>query len=1108
MDDLAPDHSATLSAALLNRESAAVIGRPGTGKTTLLEAVYGRLVESVDPSSILVLTPNRDHADVLRNTLPVPAEAILRAAPARSISSFAYGIARAAHATRTGEELEFVSGADQDVFLADLLAGHEAGHGRTPTWPSDITAEVRATSAFRTEIRDVLNRVMEFDFGVRLPPADVHGEYVFDAGRSALARVLATHPDPRWEAVAAVLEEYLGIMSMPGYGGIDAATVLARAAFEILREPAEVTAGRPWSFSPDRVPSVVLADGVQDFPSASWGVLEQLRERGAALALFGAPETVTGRFHGADASVLDRAASDPRFATVVLDRVVDADAELAAVTDGFGARITTRWGLGHMPRPLTPAADGAEGAVGQDTVGESAAGEPEVPESPSAPGASTHSPPREETAAPGGSELTANDAVETHVFAGAASAHRYLARRIAEYVAAGHSHSDVAVICRNASTARVTAGELRAAGTPTATIVQPLNVDPATAPLLDLLTHAPGLADDDTLTRVALSLAGSVYIRLDAVQLRRFRRLVRSAYPAADSTASLALALRDAPADSPIPGLSTLARMLRAAADHVDADPHTALWAIWEAAGVAERWQAEALRDPDGIAGAHLDSVLRLFTLAEKITDRGGFTARSFAGIVAEQDIAQDSLARSSGFADHVQVGTPASLAHLRVPCVIITDVNEGVWPNPKLRGGILGLGDLTALLAGDGPVTADPGYHAHAKRTNLREEAELFYTALTRGRDRIIVTALSDSESAPSAFFDVIAAATARGTASTDGYTLTDEDELPPLDLAEIAALARSQLLEAARDAAGEGDEPAAAADWAALSAALTAAVPGSRAPGQWREAEDVTSTTPLFTADDDVTISPSQVETFSDCSLRWFLTRHGGDRGGTTAQSIGTILHAAAEHHPTGPTSTIREYVEREFATLEFATDWEREREHTAAMAMVDRLGEYIADAPGEVLGVEAQVHATGVDDLGQEWTITGRLDRVESTADGVRIVDFKTGRTVPAGADMPRHAQLGVYQEAVDTGTLTLPDGRVVDVDAVGAELVFLRRTKSTKRLQGAVSADEDPEWARELIGEVSTRMRSADFPARVDPPKCLSCPVRSSCPAIGPHMLEDS
>lgn len=43
------------------------------------------------------------------------------------------------------------------------------------------------------------------------------------------------------------------------------------------------------------------------------------------------------------------------------------------------------------------------------------------------------------------------------------------------------------------------------------------------------------------------------------------------------------------------------------------------------------------------MTNGYLDSVLRLFALAEKIADRGGFTARSFAGIVAEQDIAQDS---------------------------------------------------------------------------------------------------------------------------------------------------------------------------------------------------------------------------------------------------------------------------------------------------------------------------------------------------------------------------------------------------------------------------------------------------------------------------------
>src|SRR5699024_2573270 len=92
-------------------------------------------------------------------------------------------------------------------------------------------------------------------------------------------------------------------------------------------------------------------------------------------------------------------------------------------------------------------------------------------------------------------------------------------------------------------------------------------------------------------------------------------------------------------------GLATISRMLHAAAEVGTSDPHQALWAIWDAAGVAQRWQDEALRDPESVTHGYLDSVLRLFALAEKIADRGGFTARSFAGIVAEQDIAQDSLA-------------------------------------------------------------------------------------------------------------------------------------------------------------------------------------------------------------------------------------------------------------------------------------------------------------------------------------------------------------------------------------------------------------------------------------------------------------------------------
>src|SRR5699024_11235648 len=134
----------------------------------------------------------------------------------------------------------------------------------------------------------------------------------------------------------------------------------------------------------------------------------------------------------------------------------------------------------------------------------------------------------------------------------------------------------------------------------------------------------------------------------------------------------------------------------------------------------------------------YLDSVLRLFALAEKIADRGGFTARSFAGIVAEQDIAQDSLADTAGFADHVRVGTPSSLAHVRVPLVIIAEVNDGGWPDPKLRGGIRGLTGLASVLATGGTVTADPGYHSDAKRTDLRGAGELAYAAPGRAPGRV----------------------------------------------------------------------------------------------------------------------------------------------------------------------------------------------------------------------------------------------------------------------------------------------------------------------------------------------------------------------------------
>ncbi|MBR7518470.1 hypothetical protein KC217_22640, partial [Mycobacterium tuberculosis] len=84
----------------------------------------------------------------------------------------------------------------------------------------------------------------------------------------------------------------------------------------------------------------------------------------------------------------------------------------------------------------------------------------------------------------------------------------------------------------------------------------------------------------------------------------------------------------------------------------------------------------------------------------------------------------------------------------------------------------------------------------------------------------------------------------TRQGTAAGDGYAITDEDELPPPGLEEIAALSRAHLLTAARES--DGDPDAETIEWARLAAALAGADAQMLGPEAWREAEDLTSFTP----------------------------------------------------------------------------------------------------------------------------------------------------------------------------------------------------------------------------------------------------------------------
>jgi RecB family exonuclease len=113
-------------------------------------------------------------------------------------------------------------------------------------------------------------------------------------------------------------------------------------------------------------------------------------------------------------------------------------------------------------------------------------------------------------------------------------------------------------------------------------------------------------------------------------------------------------------------------------------------------------------------------------------------------------------------------------------------------------------------------------------------------------------------------------------------------------------------------------------------------------------------------------------------------------------------------------------------------------------------------------------------------------------------VRIVDLKTGASKPSVAEVSRHGQLGAYQLAVQHGAL--PD---VGTEPGGAALLHLGKAANlttTVQVQQPLDADDDPQWAHDLVEQVAQEMSGAVFSATPGTKQCGTCQVKDSCPAL--------
>ncbi|MGN9779107.1 ATP-dependent helicase [Micromonospora sp. H33] len=1074
-----------------------VLGGPGTGKTaTLVEAVAARVADGVDPERVLVLTFGRRQATGLRQRIEAriagDGHRVLREPLVRTFPAYAFGLLRRAAAERGEPSPRLLTGPEQDLIIRELLdlVGEEPGDDPVG-WPEDLRPALR-TRAFAAQLRDLLMRAAERGVG----PVE-------------LARLGEKLGRADWPAAARFLREYVAVLALRdvsnrGSIAYDPAELVRAATGMLLDDPELLEAER-------RRLAYVYVDEYADTDPAQQDLLATVAGGGKSVVAFADPDSSTYAFRGADPTGVVtfphrfRTASGAPAAQVVLTTSYRAGPRLLAAS----ARLARRLRGPAAHRRLRPLPDAAPGTM------------------------------------------------DVRTFRSATSEAAWLAHALREaHLLGGVPWSEMAVLVR--STARQLPSlrrALHAAGVPTVVHGEdlPLHLQPAVAPLLLLLRCAlePERLDEEA----AVALLHSPLGGADPLAERRLRQGLRvMALAAGDRRPSGELiveALRD-PAElagidrrwaEPAQTVAGLLAVARETAARPGATAEDVLWAVWRASGLAELWSAALARTPatagEGdvarrrraeAADRDLDAVMVLFDAAARFTDRlPGARTEVFLDHVLGQDLPADTLAPTADRGDAVRLLTAHAAKGLEWDLVAVAGVQEGVWPDLRLRGSLLGSERLVDLLAGrsagDGRLATVIGQTSAL----LDEERRLFHVAVTRARRRLLVSAVAsaavggdDHEEQPSRFLYELGPTdppTDGGGDPSGGPSPSDPE--PDGDAAVPAgdgdaepdrvttlpvsrpprALTLASLVAELRTAVTDPDAPATRRHAAAAELARLAAAGVSGAhPDDWWGLRPLSDDRPLIDEGEPVRVTPSAMESALRCSLRWLLERHGGSAPAGTAQGVGNLVHAAAmlAEDASADRGALLDYVAARFDAIELAARWMAGPERVRAEAMVDKLLRWLAANPRRLLAIEHEF-AVRLDDPHRPVELAGRVDRLEVDADGrLVVVDLKTGKsTAVTAADLAEHPQLGAYQAAVEAGAF----GEYGD-ESGGAALVQLGTGAKDAKEQSQPPAGEGPEagWATALVRRTADTMAAATF-AAVANSKCRVCPVRTSCPVSG-------
>jgi superfamily I DNA/RNA helicase len=260
-----------------------IVGAPGSGKTTVISEIVAALVARDGESSVRILTPSRQAATRLRDSVAVRVGVATRGPLARSISSLAFDLVSAEQGQ--GFTARLMSGGDQDTDIKEILDG-EIADGTDGYWPESLTADIRRLREFRTQLRDLLSRSR--DLGL----VDDNSPTPF----AALAELGRSSRNPEWVAAATFFTEYRKLVALSRSGQVDPAELVNRATAIIA------------STAPDGPRTALIVDDAQDLTPAQWRfVTTWAAHRGTVIAV-GDPDVATTGFRGGRVSFVDDSA--------------------------------------------------------------------------------------------------------------------------------------------------------------------------------------------------------------------------------------------------------------------------------------------------------------------------------------------------------------------------------------------------------------------------------------------------------------------------------------------------------------------------------------------------------------------------------------------------------------------------------------------------------------------------------------------------------------------------------------------------------------------------------------------------------------------------------